>query len=142
MATTAVVSVEAGRLDVTVIAWHLAAWLITMRALRPLVMQRSNSARNSAAVMAGGDSVQVVFSTRTFASPLATLAHMGGPREVWAQRSHAEPQGRNVDRLVKKNIWNSCADMKCQLEKCHSLVITVRDGADFKNKLMGVMVYF
>ncbi len=125
MATTAVVvvSVEAGRLDITVIAWHLAAWLITMRALRPLVMQRSNSARNSAAVMAGGDSVQVVFSTRTFESPLATLAHMGGPREVWAQRSHAEPQGRNVDRL-------------------DSLVITVRDGADFKNKLMGVMVYF
>jgi hypothetical protein len=29
--------------------------------------------------------MQVVFSTRTTTSPLATLTHMGGPREVWGR---------------------------------------------------------
>ncbi len=48
------VSVEPGRLHVTVIAWHPAAWLVTMWASRPLATQRSNSAKNSAAVKAGG----------------------------------------------------------------------------------------
>jgi hypothetical protein len=57
----AVVAVAAGtgRLHDMVMAWHLAAWLITKRALRPLAMQRSYSSEKSAAVTAGGDPGQV-----------------------------------------------------------------------------------
>jgi hypothetical protein len=82
----AVVSVTAGtgRLQETVIAWHPAVWLITKWPLRPLAMQRSYSSENSAAVMAGGGPGQV-FSMRAYTSPLATLAHVGGPREVWGR---------------------------------------------------------
>ncbi len=54
-----------------------------MWAFRLLAMQHSNSAENSAAVTAGGGLVQVVFSIRTNLSPLATLAYVGGPKEVW-----------------------------------------------------------
>ncbi len=79
----AVVAVTAGtgRLQETVMAWHPVAWLITKRALRPLAMQRSYNSENSAAVTAGGGPGQV-FSTRAYTSPLAMLAHVGGPREV------------------------------------------------------------
>jgi hypothetical protein len=47
-------------------------------------MQRLHSSENSAAVMAGGGPGQV-FSMRAYTSPLATLAHVGGPREVWGR---------------------------------------------------------
>jgi hypothetical protein len=63
-------------------ASHPAALLITLQAFRPLAMQRSNGAENSAAVTAGGGSMQVVFSTRAYTSPLATLANVGEPREI------------------------------------------------------------
>jgi hypothetical protein len=73
----------------TMTAWHPAAWLMTMQAFRPLAMQHSYSAENSAAVTAGGGPGQVVFSTSANTPPLATLAHVGGEggtgvrRRVW-----------------------------------------------------------
>jgi hypothetical protein len=47
----------------------------------------------------------------------------------------------------KCSIGNSCRIVKnTELEECGIVIecgmITVRDGAEFKNKLMGAMVYF
>ncbi len=78
-------SAVSGKVHVTVMVWHPATGLVTKRAFRPLAIHLSNSAENSAAVMAGGGPVQVGSSTRVYTSPLASLAHVGGPREVWGR---------------------------------------------------------
>jgi hypothetical protein len=82
---TVAFSAGAGKVHVTVMVWHPATWLVTKRAFRPLAIHLSNSAENSAAVMAGGGPVQVASSPRVYTSPLATLPHVGGPREVWGR---------------------------------------------------------
>jgi hypothetical protein len=79
-------SAVTGRVHVTVMVWHPATWLIAKRAFRPLAIHISNSAENSAAVMAVGGPVQVAFSTRVYTSPLPCSPMWGVKGGMGARR--------------------------------------------------------